>query len=167
MEILPVSSSNSTAIHKDGDGDALFQLKSDSLPHAHAQTTKTYYKHQDSRIKDKDFYTNSDIKDLPSKISIEKHTLETNEPKTARKENGASIIKDWVFESDEDDIPKVKTVEIFNEPSFAKINFVKSTEQVKSPRKTSVDKNRQHTPSPKGNKRNWNQQMSQKLGSDF
>ncbi|GKD14946.1 hypothetical protein Tco_1199353 [Tanacetum coccineum] len=38
------------ASHKDGDGDALFQLKSDSLPHAHAQTTKTYYKHQDSRI---------------------------------------------------------------------------------------------------------------------
>ncbi|GJX65514.1 gag-pol polyprotein [Tanacetum coccineum] len=37
-------------IHKDGDGDALFQLKSDSLPHAHAQTTKTYYKHRDSRI---------------------------------------------------------------------------------------------------------------------
>ncbi|GKG14072.1 hypothetical protein Tco_0351032, partial [Tanacetum coccineum] len=28
-------------IHKDRDGDALFQLKSDSLPHAHAQTTKT------------------------------------------------------------------------------------------------------------------------------
>ncbi|GJX73881.1 hypothetical protein Tco_0312476 [Tanacetum coccineum] len=37
-------------IHKDGDGDALFQLKLDSLPYAHAQTTKTYYKHQDSRI---------------------------------------------------------------------------------------------------------------------
>ncbi|GJZ54665.1 hypothetical protein Tco_0609550 [Tanacetum coccineum] len=61
-------------IHKDGDGDALFQLKSDSLPHAHAQTTKTYYKHRDLRnmklrIKDKDFRTNSDIQDLPSKIS--------------------------------------------------------------------------------------------------
>ncbi|GJU15927.1 hypothetical protein Tco_1143893 [Tanacetum coccineum] len=37
-------------IHKDGDGDASFQLESNSLPHAHAQTTKTYYKHQDSRI---------------------------------------------------------------------------------------------------------------------
>ncbi|GKB33151.1 hypothetical protein Tco_0872552 [Tanacetum coccineum] len=37
-------------IHKDGDGDASFQLKSDSLPHAHAQSTKTFYKHQDSRI---------------------------------------------------------------------------------------------------------------------
>ncbi|GKF93843.1 hypothetical protein Tco_0283543, partial [Tanacetum coccineum] len=62
-------------IHKDGDGDASFQMKSDSLPHAHAQTTKTFYKYQDSRIlkakelKDKDFRTNSDIQDLPSKIS--------------------------------------------------------------------------------------------------
>ncbi|GKB27576.1 hypothetical protein Tco_0866977 [Tanacetum coccineum] len=37
-------------IHKDGDGDASFQLKSDSLPHAHAHSTKTFYKHQDSRI---------------------------------------------------------------------------------------------------------------------
>ncbi|GKC56552.1 hypothetical protein Tco_1084150 [Tanacetum coccineum] len=56
---------------------------------------------------------------------------------------------------------------MFNKPSFAKINFVKSTKQVKSPRNTSVDKNRQNTPSPRGNKRNWNQQMSQKLGNDF
>ncbi|GKE20979.1 hypothetical protein Tco_1432491 [Tanacetum coccineum] len=56
---------------------------------------------------------------------------------------------------------------MFNKPSFAKINFVKSTEQVKSPRKTSVDKNRQNTPSPRGNKRNWNQQMSKKLEIDF
>ncbi|GKC54981.1 hypothetical protein Tco_1077726 [Tanacetum coccineum] len=32
-------------------GGISFQLKSDSLPHAHAKTTKTYYKHQDSRIK--------------------------------------------------------------------------------------------------------------------
>ncbi|GJR84278.1 hypothetical protein Tco_0155063 [Tanacetum coccineum] len=44
--------------YKDGDGDASFQLKSDSLPHAHAQTTKTYYSikdfknHESSRIKD-------------------------------------------------------------------------------------------------------------------
>ncbi|GKE50822.1 hypothetical protein Tco_1485978, partial [Tanacetum coccineum] len=49
--------------YKDGDGCDSFQLKSDSLPHAHAQTTKTYYKHGDSRIKkaqelkDKDFCT--------------------------------------------------------------------------------------------------------------
>ncbi|GJW99568.1 ribonuclease H-like domain-containing protein [Tanacetum coccineum] len=47
-------------------------MKSDSLPHAHAQTTKTYYKHQDSRIKKaQDSKTktsaNSDIQDLPSR----------------------------------------------------------------------------------------------------
>ncbi|GJX78836.1 hypothetical protein Tco_0326985 [Tanacetum coccineum] len=30
---------------------SLIPAESDSLPHAHAQTTKTYYKHQDSRIK--------------------------------------------------------------------------------------------------------------------
>ncbi|GKA86400.1 putative ribonuclease H-like domain-containing protein [Tanacetum coccineum] len=72
------------------------------------------------------------------------------------------IIKDWVSDSDEENMPKVKIVEMFNKSSFAKINFVKSTEQVKSPRKTSVDINMQNTPSPRRNKRNWNQQMSQK-----
>ncbi|GJZ15824.1 hypothetical protein Tco_0551501 [Tanacetum coccineum] len=75
MEILLEPASNKLLIHKDGDGDALFQLKSDSLPHDHAQTTKTYNKHrgmqnhESLRIKDKDFRTNSDIQDLPSKIS--------------------------------------------------------------------------------------------------
>ncbi|GJW49349.1 putative ribonuclease H-like domain-containing protein [Tanacetum coccineum] len=102
-----------------------------------------------------------------SKSVVEKPTIETNEPETARKENRAPIIEDWVSDSDEENVPKDKTVEMFNKPSFSKIKFVKSTEQVKSPKKTSVDKNRQNTPSTRGNKRNWNQQMSQKLGSDF
>ncbi|GKC82944.1 hypothetical protein Tco_1138661 [Tanacetum coccineum] len=47
---------------------SLILAESDSLPHAHAQTTKTYYKHQDSRIKKaQEIKTktsiNSDIKD--------------------------------------------------------------------------------------------------------
>ncbi|GKA39283.1 putative ribonuclease H-like domain-containing protein [Tanacetum coccineum] len=108
-----------------------------------------------------------DVNESVSESVVEKPTIETNEPETARKENRAPIIKDWVSDSDEENVPKVKIVEMFNKPSFAKINFVKSIEQVKSPRKTLVDKNRQNTPSPRGNKRNWNQQMSQKLGSDF
>ncbi|GKE70466.1 hypothetical protein Tco_1528538, partial [Tanacetum coccineum] len=111
-------------------------------------------------------YPSLDFVDVNESV-VEKPTVETNEPKTGRKENGAPIIKDWVSDSDEENVPKVKTVEMFNKPSFAKINFVKSTEQVKSPRKTSVDKNRQNTPSLRGNKRNWNQQMSQNLGSNF
>ncbi|GJW23485.1 ribonuclease H-like domain-containing protein [Tanacetum coccineum] len=106
------------------------------------------------------------VNESVSESIVKKPTIETNEPKTVRKENGAPIIDDWV-DSDEENMPKVKTVEMFNKPSFAKINFVKSTEQVKSSRKTLVDKNRQNTPSPRGNKRNWNQQMSQKLGIDF
>ncbi|GJW63060.1 hypothetical protein Tco_0114944 [Tanacetum coccineum] len=108
-----------------------------------------------------------EVNESVSESIIEKPTVETNEPKTARKENGALMIEDWVSDSEEENVPKVKTVEMVNKPSFAKINFVKSTEQVKSHRKTSVDKNRQNTPSPRGNRRNWNQQMSKKLGSDF
>ncbi|GKD07447.1 ribonuclease H-like domain-containing protein [Tanacetum coccineum] len=95
-----------------------------------------------------------EVSESVSESIVEKPTGETNEPKTARKENGAPIIEDWVSDSDEENVPKVKTVEMSDKPSFAKINFVKSTEQVKSPRKTSVDKNRQNTPSPRGNKRN-------------
>ncbi|GJX94794.1 hypothetical protein Tco_0349380 [Tanacetum coccineum] len=106
-------------------------------------------------------------KDAKTLILVKKSTVETNEPKTARKENRAPIIEDWVSDCDEENVPKAKIVEMFNKPSFDKINFVKYTEQVKSPRKISVYKNRQNTPSPRGNKRNWNQQMSQKLGIDF
>ncbi|GJV83216.1 hypothetical protein Tco_1523114 [Tanacetum coccineum] len=45
-------------------------IRVDSLPHAHAQSTKTYHKHQDSRIKKAqelktNTSANSDIQDLP------------------------------------------------------------------------------------------------------
>ncbi|GKA67023.1 hypothetical protein Tco_0766831 [Tanacetum coccineum] len=59
-------------IHKDGDGDALFQLKSNLLPHAHAQTTKTYYKHQDSRImKAQELKTKTSAQTLIYKIFLQ------------------------------------------------------------------------------------------------
>ncbi|GJZ23870.1 ribonuclease H-like domain-containing protein [Tanacetum coccineum] len=95
-----------------------------------------------------------DVNESVSEPIVEKPTVKTNEPKTSRKENGAPIIKEWVSDRDVENVPKVKPVKMFNKLSFAKINFVKSTEQVKSPRKTSVDKIRQNTPSPRGNKRN-------------
>ncbi|GJR06924.1 retrovirus-related pol polyprotein from transposon TNT 1-94 [Tanacetum coccineum] len=52
-----------------------FQLKSDSSPLAHAQTTKTYYKHQDSRIKKaQELKTktsaNSDKQDVPLRFQV-------------------------------------------------------------------------------------------------
>ncbi|GJX54867.1 hypothetical protein Tco_0284764, partial [Tanacetum coccineum] len=56
--------------------------ESDSLPHAHAQTTKTYYKHQDSRIKKaQELKTktsaNSDIKDNSSETKLWGKLLES------------------------------------------------------------------------------------------
>nr|GEX82419.1 hypothetical protein [Tanacetum cinerariifolium] len=52
---------------------SLILAEFDSLPHPHAQTTKTYYKHQDSRIKKaqvlkKNTSVNYDIKD-PSSVT--------------------------------------------------------------------------------------------------
>ncbi|GJT55319.1 ribonuclease H-like domain-containing protein [Tanacetum coccineum] len=103
-----------------------------------------------------------DVNESVSESLVEKPIVESNEPKTVRKENDTPIIDDWVSDSDEEVVPKVKIVEMFNKPSFDKINFVKSNEQIKSPRKTSVNKNRQNTTSLRGNKRNWNQQMTHK-----
>ncbi|GKE00534.1 hypothetical protein Tco_1388517, partial [Tanacetum coccineum] len=58
--------------YKDGDGDASFQLKSDSLPHAHAKTTKTYYKHQESRImKAQELKTKTSAQTLVFKIFLQ------------------------------------------------------------------------------------------------
>ncbi|GJU40112.1 hypothetical protein Tco_1193069 [Tanacetum coccineum] len=62
--------------HKDGDGDASFQLKSDSLPHAHAQTTKTFYKHQDSRImKAQELKTKTFAQTLIYKIFLQRYQV--------------------------------------------------------------------------------------------
>ncbi|GJZ46131.1 hypothetical protein Tco_0593727 [Tanacetum coccineum] len=65
-----------------GGGGIPFQLNSDSLPHAHAQTTKTYYKHQDSRIKKAQVVktktsANSDIKDPSSETKLHRRFLES------------------------------------------------------------------------------------------
>ncbi|GJV93052.1 hypothetical protein Tco_1540865 [Tanacetum coccineum] len=61
---------------------SLILAESDSLPHAHAQTTKTYYKHQDSRIKKAQVLktktsVNSDIKDNSSETKLQGRLLES------------------------------------------------------------------------------------------
>ncbi|GJT68249.1 hypothetical protein Tco_1019729 [Tanacetum coccineum] len=91
-------------------------------------------------------------------------------PKTVRKNNGAPLIEDWVSDSKEEDVPEAKIQKKTVKPSFAKIEFVKSKEQVKSPRKTTVkqgNQNRPNTYSPRGNQRNWNHMISQILGTNF
>ncbi|GKB33221.1 hypothetical protein Tco_0872622 [Tanacetum coccineum] len=61
---------------------SLIPAESDSLPHAHTQTTKTYHKHQDSRIKKaQELKTktsaNSDIKDNSSETKLRGRLLES------------------------------------------------------------------------------------------
>ncbi|GKA41420.1 ribonuclease H-like domain-containing protein [Tanacetum coccineum] len=114
---------------------------------------------------------------IVSEPTVKKPVVETSEakasadkPKVVRKNNGAPIIEDWVSDSEEEDVPQAKKEKKIVKPSFAKIEFVKSKEQVKSPRKTTVkqsNQNRQNTHSPRGNQRNWNNMMSQRLGSNF
>ncbi|GJZ68140.1 putative ribonuclease H-like domain-containing protein [Tanacetum coccineum] len=50
-----------------------------------------------------------DVNEFVSESVVEKPIVKTNEPKTARKENKAPIIEDWVSDSDEENVPKVKT----------------------------------------------------------
>nr|GEZ95513.1 hypothetical protein [Tanacetum cinerariifolium] len=61
---------------------SLIPAEFDSLPYAHAQTTKTYYKHQDSRIKRAQVlktktFTNFDIKDNSSETKLRGRLLES------------------------------------------------------------------------------------------
>ncbi|GJT22679.1 ribonuclease H-like domain-containing protein [Tanacetum coccineum] len=65
--------------------------------------------------------------------------------------------KPKVSDSEEEDEPQAKIEKKIVKPGFAKIEFVKSKEQVKSPRKTTVkqgNQNRLNTHSPRGNQRN-------------
>ncbi|GKB42487.1 hypothetical protein Tco_0887429 [Tanacetum coccineum] len=70
---------------------------------------------------------------------------------------------------EEEDVSQPKTEKKTVRPSIVKKEFVKSKQQEKTARKTvkQVEQHRQNTHSPRGNQRNWNNMMSQKLGSNF
>ncbi|GJS64845.1 ribonuclease H-like domain-containing protein [Tanacetum coccineum] len=83
------------------------------------------------------------------------------------------LIEDWISDSEDENEtgPKFK----HRRSSFTKVEFVKSNEHVKSPRESvkKVENNKQakyprkNSQSPRGNQRNWNNLMTQKLGSNF
>ncbi|GJR89780.1 hypothetical protein Tco_0213791 [Tanacetum coccineum] len=82
---------------------------------------------------------------IVSEPTVKKHVVKTSEakasadkPKVVRNNNSAPIIKDWVSDSEEEDMPQAKIQKKIVKPSFAKIEFVKSKEQVKTPRKTTI-----------------------------
>ncbi|GKB80702.1 hypothetical protein Tco_0947597, partial [Tanacetum coccineum] len=94
------------------------------------------------------------VKTSKAKASVDK-------PKVVRKNNGAPIIEDWVFDSEEEDVPQAKIEKKTVKSSFAKIEFVKPKQQEKTARKTvnQMVQNRQNTYIPRGNQRNWNNMM--------
>ncbi|GKC33419.1 ribonuclease H-like domain-containing protein, partial [Tanacetum coccineum] len=74
---------------------------------------------------------------IVSEPIVKKPVVETSEakasvdkPKAVRKNNGAPIIAEWVSDSEEEDVPHAKIEKKIVKSSFAKIEFVKSKEQV-------------------------------------
>ncbi|GJW96824.1 ribonuclease H-like domain-containing protein [Tanacetum coccineum] len=91
------------------------------------------------------------------------------EPKVVRKYDDALSIEEWVLDDEEEDVSQPKTKKKIVRPSIIKKEFVKSKQQEKTARKIvkQVEQHRQNTHSPRGNQRNWNNMMSQKIGRDF
>nr|GFA67433.1 hypothetical protein [Tanacetum cinerariifolium] len=101
---------------------------------------------------------------IVSEPTVKKPVVETSEAnanadktKDVRKYFGSPLIEDWISDSEDEAESKPKIKKKTVKPSFAKIKFVKSKEQVKSHRKTivkQVEKPRQNTHRPRGNQRN-------------
>ncbi|GJT51558.1 ribonuclease H-like domain-containing protein [Tanacetum coccineum] len=113
---------------------------------------------------------------IVSEHTVKKPVVETSEakasadkPKVVRKNFGLPIIEDWVSDSEEENVSQTKIEKKTAKPSFVKIDFVKTKQTNKTNRKTAkqVEHNRQNTHIPRGNQRNWNNMMSQRLGSNF
>ncbi|GJZ22256.1 ribonuclease H-like domain-containing protein [Tanacetum coccineum] len=91
------------------------------------------------------------------------------EPKVVRKYDDAPSIEEWVSDDKEEDVSQPKTEKKTVRSNIVKKEFDKSKQQEKTDRKNvkQVEQHRQNTHSPRGNQRNWNNMMSQKLGSNF
>ncbi|GJW75097.1 ribonuclease H-like domain-containing protein [Tanacetum coccineum] len=108
-------------------------------------------------------YKTKVIETITTASKTSKDNLE--KPKIVR--SSAPIIEDWDTDSDNDSVfrPKIDQTKL----KFTKINFVKSDENVKSVNKENTHKQVEYprkSQSPRGNRRNWNGMMTQKLGNE-
>ncbi|GJU07509.1 ribonuclease H-like domain-containing protein [Tanacetum coccineum] len=100
-------------------------------------------------------------------------TIEAKTSVSKLKSVGEPLIKDWISDSEDENETEFKSKQ--RKPSFAKTEFVKSNEHVKTPKESvkKVENKRQAkyprktSQSPRGNQRNWNNLMTHKLGSNF
>ncbi|GJY32623.1 ribonuclease H-like domain-containing protein [Tanacetum coccineum] len=117
---------------------------------------------------EEEYIFSESITSVPAIATSEVKTIESK-PKSVSE----PLIEDWISNSDDENETKFKSKQ--RKPSFAKVEFVKSNEHVKTPRESvkKVENNKQakyqrkNSQSPRGNKRNWNNLMTQKLGSNF
>ncbi|GKD92079.1 ribonuclease H-like domain-containing protein [Tanacetum coccineum] len=91
------------------------------------------------------------------------------EPKEVRKNDDALIIEEWMSDSQEENMSQTKTEKKIVKPSIAKKEFVKPKQQEKTARKMLImfENIGQNTSVKEAPQRNWNNMMSQKLGSNF
>ncbi|GKF28303.1 hypothetical protein Tco_0094645, partial [Tanacetum coccineum] len=120
-------------------------------------------------LADKDEYVFSEsFTSVPAAVTIKVKTIESR-PKSVSE----PLIEDWVSDSENENETESKSRQ--RKPSIAKVEFVKSSKHVKSPRESvkKVENSKQanyprkNSQSPRGNKRNCNNLMTQKLGSNF
>ncbi|GKC56472.1 hypothetical protein Tco_1084070, partial [Tanacetum coccineum] len=109
------------------------------------------------------------LEEFVNKPIVKNRKSDEEVSKVVRKSDDSLIIEDYVSDSEEENVSQTKTKKKTVKPSITKIEFVKPKQQEKTARKTvkQVVKLRQNTHSPRGNQRNWNNMMSQRLGSNF
>ncbi|GKA30917.1 zinc finger, CCHC-type containing protein [Tanacetum coccineum] len=104
-----------------------------------------------------------------SSSSSDSEKVDEDVSKVVGKSNDSPIIENWVSDNEEENVSQPKIEKKTIKPSIAKIEFVKPKQQEKTARKTvkQAEKHRQNTHIPRGNQKNWNNMMSQKLGRNF
>ncbi|GJZ60746.1 ribonuclease H-like domain-containing protein [Tanacetum coccineum] len=120
-------------------------------------------------LADEDEYVFSEL--VTSILDVATSEAKTSESKP--KSVGEPLIEDWISNSKDENETEPKSKQ--RKSSFAKVEFVKSKEHVKTSRESvkEVENNKQakyprkNSQSPRGNQRNWNNLMTQKLGSNF
>ncbi|GJU14161.1 ribonuclease H-like domain-containing protein [Tanacetum coccineum] len=95
-------------------------------------------KEKDSIQFNVDKFENASKNEFVNKYVVENSKSMSSEevPKEVRKCNDALIIKDWVSDSEEENMSQTKTEKKTVKPSIAKIEFVKPKQQEKTARKT-------------------------------
>nr|GEV21363.1 ribonuclease H-like domain-containing protein [Tanacetum cinerariifolium] len=135
------------------------------------ETVKLLKSQNDQLLKDLKKFELMVLDEFVNKSVVEncKAKSSEEEPKVVRKNDDVLIIKEWVSDNEEEDVSQPKIKKKIVRPSIAKIEFVKSKQQEKTARKTvkQVEQHRQNTHTPRGNERNWNNMMPQKLGINF